>query len=258
MKVLFINDYSLPDVYKRCTNGIDHLAHTWGYDYFKQRAEVECANINSKVIAFQKKIFTYKFIGDLSQEFQALFNYRDYDVVISANISVISGLSYLKRFVKLPVLVGILHSVPSYKNEFARALLRSRLQGIDKIVCIARKDFEYLTEQLGLSAKQVIHLPWGANLADYDKQLGTIDGQKPFIMSMGKSQRDYPTLIKAFERFSLDNWELKIFPGSSFSVESASLKNIHVIRDWIRFKNAIPILRSANFIVIPLVKSDRT
>jgi glycosyltransferase involved in cell wall biosynthesis len=259
MRVLFLNNYSILDTYKRATNDVDHFAHTWGYDYFVPRCEASVADLSTSVLSWQQKLRTYLFLGDLKQQAQVIGERQAVDVVVAANMSVIGGLCYLKRFLRLPPLVGILHSVRHYGGKLGAALLRHRFKAVDRIVCLAKKDVAYLREQLRFPLEQVSYIPWSANPNDYDRFTAEskVDGP-PYVMAMGLSDRDHITLIRAFELAALNDWELRIYVGGGCVPLGSENPKIKIIQKWVKFKDSLPLYRGARFIVVPLIETERT
>ena len=204
MNVLYLNDYSIETIYKDVTSGSQNAAHLWGYDYFSKYETTSYVPLNARIHNFQRKIFTYKFLGDLHQEAKVFLQRRDVDLIIAANINIVWGLGYLKRLIKLPPVLGVLHSVPRSTNWFYKFFMKCHFRGIEKIICITKKDYIFLKDTLNLPTDKVRYIPWAANLEDYDKLSESIANEfrsnSKYIISIGKSKRDYQTLIDAFRQ----------------------------------------------------------
>ena len=74
-------------------------------------------------------------------------------------------------------------------------LTRFALKSVDRIVVFTKQDAKYL-EQLGIQSDKMSFLPHG----DYDVGKATCNlpqPETPFILSPGRSYRDYATLAKA-------------------------------------------------------------
>ena len=261
MNVLYVNDYSIDHTFEGVTKGYDHAAHLWGYDYFRKVENACHVPVDQRFFNWQKRTQLYKAFGDIYQEIKIVNKREKIDFVIAANINLIWGLGYLKRFVQLPCLVGILHSIPHYRNRFFKFLLKQHLGGIDKIFCIAKKDYFYLKNCFGFNEEKLSYLPWAANPQDYvvnfsDHLLSTSTNRN-YIISMGKSERDYQTLIEAFRQLSLPDMELHIYSGSNYCSKGKD-KNVKIFREFVRFKNSLERYYYSYLVVIPLMRSDRT
>lgn len=260
MRVLFLNNYSIAGCHERATRDVDHFAHSWGYDYFLRESEVSIAEISPRALAWQNRLKTYLVLGDLKQELAVLRRRKEIDVVVAANMSVVGALCYLKNWVRLPPIVGVLHSIRHYRGTLAKAALRRRVMTVEKIICLAQKDVSYLREELSLPPERIAYIPWSANLSDYDRAPGRPpgDGALPYIMSMGLSDRDYRTLAQAFDSAALEGWNLRIYAGSQFRAPQTRSPRILVNEDWVCFKDSVGLYRAAEFVVVPLVATQRT
>ena len=261
MNVLYLNDYSIETIYKGVGSGTQNAAHLWGYDFFSKYETTSYVPLNARIYSFQKRIFTYKFLGDLQQEVKVFLQRKDVDLIIAANITLVWGLGYLKRLIKLPPILGILHSVPQSTNWFYKIFIKCHLGGIEKIICITKKDYIFLKDILHMPENKIRYIPWAVNLEDYDKISQSITNEfhsnGKYIISIGKSKRDYQTLIGAFRQIRSHNFQLKIYCGK-LELEKISEEQIHIYHRWIEFPDCVKEYKKAEFIVIPLIKSDRT
>lgn len=260
MRALFLNNYSIASCHQRASQDVDHFAHSWGYDYFLQNSEASVAEISPRALAWQNSLRTYLLLGDLKQQFDVLRRRREIDVVVAANMSVVGALCYLKKWLRLPPIVAVLHSIRHYQGTLGKTALRQRLMAVERIICLARKDVCYLRDELHLPAERICYIPWSANVSDYDRAVTKpkVPNAPPYIMSMGLSDRDHETLIEAFESAALDGWQLRIYAGGRFHRPQASRPNILVNEDWVCFKDSVGLYRAAQFVVVPLVKTERT
>lgn len=261
MNILYLNDYSIENTYKGVIAGIDHAAHLWGYDYLSKYENTQYLSINKKILNFQKKLLINKILGDIYQEIKTLLKRNKFDLTIAANINLIWGLGYIKKLIKLPPIIAILHSLPQSTNWLYKIFLRNQLSRIEKIICIAKKDYVFLKKELGMPSSKVYYIQWAANLADYDRLSTSIINESytkdRYIISMGKSNRDYRTLIKAFKQIVGPDLYLKIYCGGS-RFKNFNENRININYNFISFKDSIKEYKNAEFVVVPLIKSDRT
>lgn len=261
MRVLYLNDYSIEKTHKGVKAGLDHAAHLWGYDYFLEREDTQFIPVNQKIFSLLKRFCIHRVFGDIYREAKILSRRNTADLIIAANINIIWGLAYLKKVMDLPLLIGILHSLPSHRNPLYRMFMRNQLSGIDKIVCIARKDYIFLKNELKLPPEKISYIPWAANPEDYDRISAGLMHEPPpedkYVISMGKSGRDYRTLVEAFTKIRRAGLVLKIYCGGS-AFEAKTGKDVIINRDFINFKDSIREYKNAEFVVIPLIKTERT
>lgn len=261
MNVLFLNIYSIKTVLKYLNTGNGHSAHLWGYDYFSQHAHVQYVNINKKINKLVQKIQLNKLIGDIYQELQVVPKRKKIDLIITGNINNIWGLGYLRRFMRFPPIIAILHSMPQRNSWFYRTFMRTHCNGIDKIVCITKKDYHYLQYILKLPLEKIHYIQWAANIDDYDKIISSCRGdfrnKRKYIVSIGWSKRDYNTLINAFLGTNIQDLDLRIF-CNGINIDYYKNKQLKVISEWVDFKYCVREYRDAEFVVVPLEKSNRT
>lgn len=256
--VLFVNDYSLEKTLHSVQNGRDNSAHLWGYDYLAKAERASHAKIHERFLSLQKKIHLDKLIGGIYEQADIFKKRKKADVIVAANINMVWGLGALSRRMVLPPIIGILHSLPRYHHFLYHTFLRGHLAGIRKIACIARKDFTYLKDEVRIPSDRLEMLPWAVNPSDFDLPETPRPSQRPYIVSIGKSKRDYATLLSAFEDSAFDAVDLRIHCADAKLGVAPEQKNVRVHRDFMPFSDCVAEYRHSEFIVIPLVASDRT
>jgi len=261
MHVLYLNDYSIETIYKDVTSTGQNAAHLWGYDFFSKYETVSYISFNRRIHNFQKKIQTYKLLGDLCQEMNVFLLRKDVDLIITANINLVWGLGYLKRFIKLPPIIGVLHSIPRRKDWLYKKFMKCHFHGINKIICITKKDFLFLKDTLMMPANKVYYIPWAPNIKNYyvlsEKITNEFHSDCNNIISIGKSKRDYQTLTEAFRQIQAPNVHLKIY-CYNLKVGKIKEEKIHFYHNFITFSECIKEYKKAKFVVIPLKRTDRT
>ena len=137
-------------------------------------------------------------LGDLDQQFRALF--QDCDIVYSASQNVTLALAVLRAagLFRRPI-VATVHGPfrPGVESWIARGPYS---MGHDKLVCMGPGVERHLREDIGVPPGKLEILPWGVDLDFYRRDLVVPppDGP-PLVVSAGKVARDYGTLIRAVE-----------------------------------------------------------
>ena len=106
----------------------------------------------------------------------------------------LDSLMLLRRahLVRTPVVV-VVHDAPAGRIDAAC------LRGADMIVCVSRRVADELIDETGIAPDRVVVAPWGPDL----EFPGYRSAGSDFVLSVGKSQRDLPTLLMALERTRL-------------------------------------------------------
>lgn len=257
-----MNDYPVKDFSGIAAAQSDNFAHLWGFDYLARFENAKPVKTSKRLLSWQKKVHLEKIFGGLYEELSILSQRSETDVIVAANINMVWGLGYLRRWMRLPPIVAVLHSIPSYESRLYKFFMRNHLCGIDRILCLAKKDHHYLTSTLRLDPSRVLYVPWAVNPKDFD--LDRNDGapaqapSRKYIISIGKAKRDYATLIRAFAEMRLPWLDLKIFDAGQTKERSFGSENIILRKEFVPFKECVREYRGSEFIVIPLCGSQRT
>ncbi|MBM3252493.1 MAG: glycosyltransferase family 4 protein, partial [Candidatus Omnitrophica bacterium] len=114
---------------------------------------------------------------------------------------------------------------------------------------------------LKLPADKICYIQWAANPEDYDRlSTNIVNGpyaKDRYIISMGKSNRDYRTLINAFRKIDRPDLHLKIYCGAS-KLKNIKENRVNINHNFINFRESIKEYKNAEFAVIPLIKTNRT
>lgn len=261
MRVVLINNYNLLDILDalKQEKGDAPAQHLWGYlPLNNQRMSVE-------ILPFQK--YTYlkkiskklKIFGDLDQQLRLLMQHKRYDVIYSAHHLTTLLLSFL-RLVGLfsKPIVAIAYQAPQEKTFFWKLFTKVFIAGNDKILCLSESLRQDL-EEFGVSKQKLELIEWGTDLKFYEfgAPSNRSPGSKaqPFILSPGKTYRDYPTLIEAFQ--SVD-CKLIICGAGATHLDTSSEPlptNVTLIEDMIHWKKLIKLYQRAYAVAIPLENS---
>jgi glycosyltransferase involved in cell wall biosynthesis len=175
-----------------------------------------------------------KIFGDLDQQLRILFKRSDYDLLYSGHDINVSLLTFLRcmGIYRKPIVV-IMHR--SFKNNiWSQIYVALFIKGKDKLICLSNVIRDRLRDWFGIPESKLIVLELGVDLMFYDSQQKDAkidknlspDNQSQFILSLGKTYRDYNTLIQAFAHI---NYPLQIYCSANSALSiSNSPKNVKV------------------------------
>jgi glycosyltransferase involved in cell wall biosynthesis len=173
-----------------------------------------------------------KVLGDLDQQFRILFRQEYYDIVYSGddlNTSLLTFLRYI-GFYKKPIVV-IMHR--SFRKTLASQIfVKFFLKSKDKLLCLSNSVMTKITDNFDIPKEKLTILPLGMDLSFYNynpkenQNVKTDKEVNEFILSAGKTHRDYNTLAQAFKKI---NCNLNIYcSGESAPTIFPLSENINV------------------------------
>jgi len=187
---------------------------------------------HTKYAKLQQVSNKIKILGDLDQQLRIFFRQEDYDIVYSGddlNTSLLTFLRYIGLY-KKPIVV-IMHR--SFKKSLASQIfVKLFVKSKDKLLCLSNRIMTKLSGKFGVSEEKMTLLPLGIDLCFYDYNSqdnpnGKTDKEvNKFILSAGKTHRDYNTLAQAFKEI---NCNLNIYcSGESAPTVFPLSRNINV------------------------------
>lgn len=230
MKVLLINNYPMDVAWRLWQSGQYPGHHLWGATHLKQYG-VETEILPYEKYGFLKKMSQkLRFLGDLDQQLRVLFHSSDYDILYAAcqtNTFLLSMLRAIGLYRK-PMSIVVHHPIKNkqiLQNKWLFALL---LNGHDQFLCLTKEIKQQLEQDLAISPDRVHIIEWGTDLAFYNlEEIPPCSNVSPFIISAGKTCRDYDTLVRALDG---TNIALKIYcSGESAPSITDFSTNIEVI-----------------------------
>jgi glycosyltransferase involved in cell wall biosynthesis len=263
MRVVLINNYDLLGILEalKQEKGNAPAQHLWGYLPLNDR------RITVDILPFEKYSYLkkiskkLKILGDLDQQLRLLAQQQRYDVIYSAHHLTTLLLSFLRLvgFLSKPI-VAIAYQAPQEKTFFWKLFTKIFVMGNDKILCLSealRRDFE----EFGIPKQKLELIEWGTDLKFYQFGSSRINqsldrDNKRFILSPGKTYRDYPTLLEAFK--TIDCKLVICGAGATnlnTSVDDLSA-NVALIPEMIYWKKFIKLYQRAYAVAIPLDNND--
>ncbi|GAB4138203.1 MAG: hypothetical protein Fur0046_12690 [Cyanobacteria bacterium J069] len=268
MKAVLINNYDLLGILDllQQESGNAPAQHLWGYSLLSRH------DIGVDILPFQGSVFLkkisekLKFLGDLDQQLRLLLTCHqyEYDVIYSAHYLTTAFLSFLSvvGLLKKPI-VAIGYQAPRTKAFYWKFFVKTFIEGNNKILCLSKSLLQDL-EEFGVPRQKLDLIEWGTDLRFYqpaDPDQVQQSEARPFILSPGKSYRDYATLVKAFSGF---DGELTICGAGQLDCQalkdqtrSQSMDklpdNISVVEEMLDWRAFIRLYQQAYAVAIPLL-----
>lgn len=266
-RILVLNNYSINRVLKEYEEGKKPSHHLYGI--------IELKKMGHSIIVIDPNnhSFLYKFsnilrgmpllyIGNLQQQFEAIFNYKKYDLVYAPcqDTTIFLGvLSYFKLFRKPIIALAHHPMLRGHLAKFRKYSLFFSINGHYRFLSLSK----IVETQLNYIAHKNIsqEVFWGPELNYYNKVNDEI--KKPIkiydIISVGRTGRDYQTLIKAFNNTSVN---VCIYCSESLKnlLPVVVTKNITI--KWLQSQEAldyidlIHLYLSAKILAIPMHDED--
>jgi len=204
--VLVLNNYSFTRVRNEINDGLKPLHHLYGIDAL-ERAGYRLLIIDPIRNGFWYKLGTFLnkvpllYVGELAIQIEALKRRKEYQVVYAPcqNVTVLLGvLSFLGLFNKK--IIALAHH-PLFRGRLAGIRKYSLFFSVKGHNCFAALSTPVVQQLKIVSAKTksgVLH--WGPQLSYYDEVLAKLTNvpKDIDILALGRTGRDYATLVKAF------------------------------------------------------------
>jgi glycosyltransferase involved in cell wall biosynthesis len=192
IRVLFSHNYPMAEARAGWEHGVYPGHHLWGTVGLSGVADVVDVPFDppaSRLARWMRPRF-----GDLGQQWKMLRNRSRPAVWYSGDFRTVGALSLLRRshLTRTPIIV-VAHDVPAGRVDAAC------LRGADVILCISRRVARELVEQYGIDSSRIHVFAWGPDLAF----AGYAAAGSEYVLSIGKTERDLPTLLEALARTGL-------------------------------------------------------
>ena len=214
MKVLTLNNYDLEYIFKEWQQDGQSAHQVWGITKMEDY-EIQALMLPYKKFNLLKKLSgRLKVLGDLDQEIRVLSTNQDYDLIYSGHYITTSFLAFLRKFgiLRKPI-VAIAFQAPR-RSTWTAIYVNLFVSGNDKLICLSEGIKEHFEKDFNLPSKQLEVIEWGYDTAFHPAKpmdLAEIR-QSGYILSTGKSFRDYKTIIEAFSKL---DYSLKIIGYSN-------------------------------------------
>ena len=200
MKILILNNYDLEYTFKEWQQDGQSAHQAWGITQMEQYG-IKASILPYKRFDFLKKLSErIKVLGDLDQEIRVLATSRNYDLIYSGHYITTSLLAFSRKLgiLRKPI-VAIAFQAPR-KSIWATFYVKLFVSGNDKLICLSEGIRQHFESEFGISPKRLEFIEWGYDTAFHQsKPMNFSEIHKNgYILSTGKSFRDYKTLVEAF------------------------------------------------------------
>jgi glycosyltransferase involved in cell wall biosynthesis len=195
LRVLFMNDYDMERALSEWRRGDYPGQHLFGM------TDGASNGIELDILPFARfhhlKAFSARRVGDLDQQLRVLFHRRRYDVLYSGSqydTMVLAVLRRLRLF-RRPIVATVHHLAT---GVLARPrVFRLMFGGHDRLLCMSRDIYDQLHTGLGLPADRLELVEWAVDLDLYRPSPPSEPEGERFIISAGKTKRDFQLLAEA-------------------------------------------------------------
>ena len=240
MKVLLVNNYDLIRIREEWQEDGQAEHQLWGItqlEKYEIKADILPYDGSKYLQSFSQKL---KILGDLDQELRLLRQISQYDLIYSGHYLTTSLLGLLRRLKILnkPV-VAIAFQSPRL-SLFAKIFAKLTIGGNDKLICLSYGIKEHLEQDFNISPGKLEFIEWGYNTEFHAPAPTNIAHcrQQGYILSIGKTFRDYDTLITAFEDID--------FPLEIIGYSDNILSRLESVPKNINITATIPINAAGN------------
>ena len=224
--------------------------HLWGTTHLHEHG-IDVDILAHELFSFLNTKRTKKW-GNLDQQLRIFFKQARYDLIYSACQTNTYTLALLRinKFFRTPLVAFVINPLPYSKRNV------KFVTGHDRLLCLN----ESLKRELEKDYKSLVDgkldLPhWGPDLNFYGNVDFDIDLKNNLFISAGKANRDYNTLLRAFEEIDCQ-LEVYCSPDSMPSAAARS-KNVRIISGnaksaAIPYKGLLEVYRKSRGILIPI------
>lgn len=177
---------------------------------------------------------------------------KKYDVVITANIKAAQLFGLYKRILRLksPKHIILELMLDEEKNTFiwkAKRIFQTQaFRGVDLIFVSSSQEVQSYSRRFGLSIDRFRFLPFHTDMVTPK----IADSEEDYVLSAGRTGRDYLTLIEAVKDLNLR----LIIVSDRDSLKDVSIpQNVEVLYDA-PYSKYIELLSHCKFVVVPLKK----
>jgi glycosyltransferase involved in cell wall biosynthesis len=141
-----------------------------------------------------------------------------------------------------------------FANFLRRLYFRFVFSIVDRVICYSRLEVKRNQDFFPRARAQFVYIPYGLHIHGRDLPLNSADNAvTPYILSAGRSGRDYATLFEAVTSLPI---ELHVLCDSSSALTGLNIPpNVKVLRSCYDAEY-VDQIRNARFVVIPLGVAD--
>lgn len=253
MRVLAFNNYDIKSIADEWNAEGQNAPsqHLWGCPEL-QRLGHDVTYLDYEGSAALKSLSRKtRVLGDLDLQKRVLDQAGHFDVIYSGHQPTVSGLALLRSMglLKTPV-VAVGYQSPRSYGAMYKMWTRALVGGLDKLLCLSdAMEADFI--QLGMRPDRLGQIRWGVDLRHYTCAPDVPAGD-PHFVSVGKSFRDFHTLIHGFP---FDKARLTILgAGKTIDVDlpPEAAGRLEIRSDWIDWREFARILPGFHGLVLPI------
>lgn len=259
MKIALTNNYNLSAILSawRAENGRAPSQHLWGCVELTELGHdvtVVTEKRNALLSTLSRKL---KAFGDLELQYRLMTSQGSYEAIYSGHHLTTALLALMRKIGLLRIpLVAVAYQVPRSDSTLARLFVKLCVAGTDKLLCLSDQLIQDY-ERLGVPRRRLKRAHWGVDMRHYHPlPAGTVAGaasaETPYILSPGKSFRDYKTLFEGLDKVPACRLvvtgatDLKMPDGFS------DPQRVHIEREFISWQALLQLYPRALAVVIPI------
>ena len=256
MKVIFFSNFNAKTIFNEWQIGGHSAHHLWGktqseqwnvqIDILKDRKYCLLKTVSDKV----------KILGDLDREFRAFLLKDKYDLIYTVNPLASAFLSFLRSLGLFNKPIVTVANLTLKKNLQSRIISTLFFRGYDKIFCLSEEIKYSLENEFKISAKKLAILPWCIDI-NYQPFIEAVPNLADcnYVISTGKTYRDYHTLFTAFSSIDFD---LEVIASGLKELPRYQSNNINICSKFIQTPQVIEKLKHAYAVAIPLLPESQS
>lgn len=259
MKIALTNNYDLSAILSawHAENGKAPSQHLWGYvELTDQGHDVTLVTEKRHALlsALSRKL---KAVGDLELQYRLAKSQGSYEAIYSGHHLTTGLLALLRRLglVRIP-LVAVAYQVPRSDSALARLFVKLFVMGADKLLCLSDQLIEDY-QRLGVPRDRLKRAHWGVDMRHYHTLPARTDAvpassETPYILSPGKSFRDYRTLFRGLDQ--VPGCRLIVTGATDLKIPDAfsDPQRVHIEREFISWQALLKLYAGALAVVIPI------
>lgn len=251
-------DYSLLKIYKNYLNGTGPSQELWGYAELLEKKDFDIQFLPYKKFKWVNKLGNLIGFSHLDQQLILLTKLNNADLIIEVTAGASSKLILTLKSIGLiqtPIIAFVHWPMlgNTSNSNLVKKIGKKWLFQYDKLIYVSKEIMKHNIKVFKLKKEdyidKFIHMDWGSQTNFYHIN-EHIEVSEDFAVSVGKSQRDFDTLIAAFSKTKM---KLKIYPGPNFTPNIKIIPpNIEIIDRLVPYKDLIQVYHQAKFILICL------
>lgn len=211
MRILFLPNWKV----KKCDEAPEDLQAPdyyaknekyWFFKYFKEDVQIDIIDIGTNRTI--EKIERTKLHFYPIQSIKAFFKMNNYDIIISHGMPSAIFLALLRRIFHSKRSKHIVFDIGCFNSAAESGKIMKFNQfaskSIDGIICHESMQLDYYKKYYPWLYKKSVFIPFGTDLNYFKRDEENNIEKENYILSIGYSQRDNETMIKAYSQIDTD------------------------------------------------------